>query len=128
MNCWPTMPVAPRIPTGIVDIAAPQKKSRHGLNRVGMACGSRLLWLTFERHTSDTVAGPLSAGRSHVGCEPHTGGVYHAENRCLSGQSPQAKPSADRRGGTGGGVGPRHKLINARPALPRVGAPPRFPQ
>src|SRR5439155_14714287 len=31
--------------------------------------------LTFERHTSDTVAGPLSAAaRSHVGCEAHNGG------------------------------------------------------
>ena len=40
MNCWPTMPVAPRMPTGIffwdiVISASEQKKSRRGKPRVG---------------------------------------------------------------------------------------------
>jgi hypothetical protein len=40
MNCWPTIPVAPRTPTGIVGINVDSKKKADAETRVGGRSGS----------------------------------------------------------------------------------------
>src|SRR6059036_1984046 len=77
--------------------------------------------LTFERHTSDTVAGPLSAAAlSHVGREAHDGRSIACRAQAAAALSPSECNARARAPGGGApgavdDVGPRRKVKNDRP-------------